>query len=158
MNTHISVALAFFAALGSGLMAGVFFAFSVFVMRAPGRLPEKQGIEAMQGINAAVLQSCVLFGIFRDRCRIHHLRNHFASHLAGAAGIVAARRQPLLPSRRFLGDDAMQRFAQQCLGKRSESREGSRLWARYLSRWTAWNHVRTILSLAATAAFILVSC
>lgn len=38
----------------------------------------------------------------------------------------------------------------------AESVEGLRLWARYLSRWTAWNHVRTILSLAATAAFILV--
>lgn len=39
----------------------------------------------------------------------------------------------------------------------AESVEGLRLWARYLSRWTAWIHVRTILSLAATAAFILAS-
>ena len=29
----------------------------------------------------------------------------------------------------------------------AESVDGLRLWARYLSRWTAWNHVRTILSL-----------
>ncbi len=29
------------------------------------------------------------------------------------------------------------------------------VWANYLSSWTFWNHVRTIGSLAAMAAFIL---
>jgi uncharacterized membrane protein len=36
-----------------------------------------------------------------------------------------------------------------------ESDEGALLWQRYLSDWTAWNHVRTIASLAASAAFIM---
>jgi uncharacterized membrane protein len=29
------------------------------------------------------------------------------------------------------------------------------VWTHYLSVWTAWNHVRTVASLAAAAAFIL---
>jgi uncharacterized membrane protein len=29
------------------------------------------------------------------------------------------------------------------------SAEGAKLWAAYLSSWTAWNHVRTLASLAA---------
>ena len=29
-------------------------------------------------------------------------------------------------------------------------------WARYLSQWTAWNHVRTLTSLLAAVAFTLV--
>jgi uncharacterized membrane protein len=29
------------------------------------------------------------------------------------------------------------------------------LWKRYLTEWTAWNHLRTAASLAAAAAFIL---
>jgi uncharacterized membrane protein len=33
--------------------------------------------------------------------------------------------------------------------------EGADLWASYLSAWTAWNHVRTIASLAAAALFTL---
>jgi hypothetical protein len=33
----------------------------------------------------------------------------------------------------------------------AESPETSRLWASYLSRWTAWNHVRTLASLVAAA-------
>jgi uncharacterized membrane protein len=43
------------AALGSSLIAGVFFAFSAFVMTALGRLPPHQGIAAMQSINIAVI-------------------------------------------------------------------------------------------------------
>jgi uncharacterized membrane protein len=42
-----------FAALGSGLVGGVFFAFSTFVMRALARVPAAQGIAAMQSINGA---------------------------------------------------------------------------------------------------------
>jgi uncharacterized membrane protein len=38
-------------ALGCGLMAGAFYAFSSFVMRALGRLPAAQGAAAMQAIN-----------------------------------------------------------------------------------------------------------
>jgi uncharacterized membrane protein len=49
------LALALVAALGCGLMAGTFFAFSVFVMRALGRLPGAHGIAAMQSINIAVV-------------------------------------------------------------------------------------------------------
>jgi uncharacterized membrane protein len=45
--------LTLFAALGCGLVAGVFFAFSTFVMKALARLPAEQGIAAMQAINAA---------------------------------------------------------------------------------------------------------
>ena len=47
------------AALGCGLIAGVFFAFSSFVMRALARLPRGEGISAMridQHYGAAVLQ------------------------------------------------------------------------------------------------------
>ena len=41
-------ALTLFAALGCGLMAGLFFAFSVAVMKALARLPSAEGIAAMQ--------------------------------------------------------------------------------------------------------------
>ena len=43
------------AVLGCGLVAGIFFAFSTFVMSALGRLPAKEGIAAMQAINITVL-------------------------------------------------------------------------------------------------------
>ena len=36
-----------------------------------------------------------------------------------------------------------------------ESAEGAAVWTRYLSAWTASNHVRTVASLAAAASFIM---
>jgi uncharacterized membrane protein len=45
----------FGTALGCGLIAGVFFAFSTFVMPALARLPAAQGIAAMNAINVAAI-------------------------------------------------------------------------------------------------------
>ena len=47
--------LAFAAALGGGLMAGLFFAFSNSVMGALARLPAAQGVAAMNSINVVIL-------------------------------------------------------------------------------------------------------
>jgi hypothetical protein len=47
-------------ALGAGLVAGVFFAFSNFVMKALGQLPADQGVAAMQRINVVVLNPAFL--------------------------------------------------------------------------------------------------
>ena len=56
-------ALTLFAALGCGLMAGFFFAFSASVMKALARLPAAEGIAAMQSINVAVINP-VFLGAF----------------------------------------------------------------------------------------------
>ena len=32
---------------------------------------------------------------------------------------------------------------------------GAELWTRYLSAWTAWNHVRTVVPLAAAASLVM---
>ena len=54
MKSLIDIAL-LLTALGCGLMAGFFFAFSICVMRALGALPPTHGIAAMQSINVVVL-------------------------------------------------------------------------------------------------------
>lgn len=43
------------AAVGAGLMAGLLFAFSNFIMKALMRLPPEQGMAAMQHINITIL-------------------------------------------------------------------------------------------------------
>jgi hypothetical protein len=62
--------LTFAAAIGAGLVAGIFFAFSSFVMRALARIAPPQGIAAMQSINVAVINP-VFMAVFlgtRGRC------------------------------------------------------------------------------------------
>ena len=57
------LALTFLAALGSGLIAGFFLAFSACVMAALGRIPPASGISAMQSVNVVVLNP-VFLGTF----------------------------------------------------------------------------------------------
>jgi hypothetical protein len=47
--------LIFLTILGSGLMAGLFFVFSVVIMSALGRIPAPSGIAAMQSINKVII-------------------------------------------------------------------------------------------------------
>ena len=42
-------------AIGAGLMAGTFFAFSTFIMAALARVPAAEGIRSMQAINITVI-------------------------------------------------------------------------------------------------------
>jgi len=56
--------LTLLAALGCGVVAGVFFAFSAFVMKALGRLPVEQGVAAMQAINVAAVTFAFMAALF----------------------------------------------------------------------------------------------
>lgn len=59
MNFFTTVS-AVIALLGSALIAGVFFAFSSFIMKALKRVPAHEGIAAMQSINVVVLNRSFL--------------------------------------------------------------------------------------------------
>ena len=52
------------ACVGSGLIAGIFFAFSSFIMKAFDRLPARLAISAMQQINSSVLNATFLSTFF----------------------------------------------------------------------------------------------
>ena len=56
--------LTLISALGCGLMAGLFFAFSVSVMKALGRRPPAEGIAAMQSINVVVINPVFMIAFF----------------------------------------------------------------------------------------------
>jgi uncharacterized membrane protein len=147
------------AALGSRLIAGVFLAFSSFVMAALGRLPPPQAIAAMQSINITVINPLfmsVLFGtaalsLFLGYWGVHHGQDPRAVMLiAGAAcyalGSIAVTVIFNVPLNNGLA------------GADPQSAAAAALWAQYLSSWTWWNHVRGVAALAASAAFIRALC
>ncbi len=72
-------ALTLLAALGCGLMAGLFFAFSVCVMKALERLPSAAGITAMQSINVAIINPVFLAVFFGTAvgCFVRFARSTF---------------------------------------------------------------------------------
>ena len=52
------------AARGCGVVAGVFFAFSTFVMNALARLAPAEGIAAMQSINRTAINPLFMIALF----------------------------------------------------------------------------------------------
>ena len=143
-------------ALGCGLIAGVFFAFSSFVMPALKRLPSAEGIPAMQSINELAVTPAFMTALFGtaaaclglvgwvvvswgDRSAAFVLAGGVL-YLVGTIGVTVVRNVPL-----------NERLAR--LHPQDASAAG--LWDEYLTRWTAWNHVRAATSLAAAITLTL---
>ncbi len=152
----------FAAAVGSGLVAGVFFAFSSFVMGALGRVPAAHGIEAMQSINVVVINRSFMLVFFGTAilclCLCLCLGLLAASwlrwsgggggllfsaslfYLVGTIGVTIVFNVPL--------NNAL-------AGVQPGTPEAGALWAHYLKRWTMWNTVRTVAPTAAMILFVI---
>ena len=143
------------AALGSGLIAGAFFAFSTFVMKALARLPAREGVAAMQSINVVVINPLFL-GVFLGTAALSVVAALSALprwNNPGAGCLLIGAALYLVGT--FLVTIAFNVPLNNALAAVPASHpDAPHHWARYVNRWTAWNHVRTLAALAATAAFI----
>src|SRR5260370_7145531 len=57
MGQRLTSGLLWFSAIGCGLIAGVYFAFSAFVMTSLARIAPAAGIAAMNSINVEIVRS-----------------------------------------------------------------------------------------------------
>lgn len=147
--------LTLFSALGSGLIGGVFFAFSTFVMNALARLPAAQGIAAMQAINITVINPLFMAAFLGTAVTGLAAMGTslflwpkpgiylFAGGLLYIGGVFLVTMRFNVPR-----NNALMTFD-------SATAEGAKLWARYLVEWGAWNHVRTISGLASAVLFTI---
>lgn len=159
MIDGLLVTLTFVSALGSGLIAGVFFAFSSFVMKALARIPPAQGIAAMQSINVVVINPLFMIAFLGTAvaCILLAVSSLFAWRQPGAAYSLAGSLLYLVGT--FL-------VTMVCNVPRNDrlaavtpaSADGASLWAGYVASWTAWNHVRTAAALAASASLTIALC
>ena len=143
------------AALASALMAGVFFAFSSFVMPALGRIQPAEAIRAMQQINIDVFHWSFVVAFFGTptacvalaAMAIWHWHDPGALYrvagavvyLVGSLLVTAAGNVPRNNALAAVDADAA---------------DAAREWDRFALGWTRWNHVRTVASLAAAGAFV----
>ena len=153
---RLTTALAIAALLGSGVIGGVFFAFSSFIMRSLSRLPSSEGIAAMQSINLVVLNRSFL-GTFMGTAAIAlllivlsllqwgtqaspFLLTGAVLYFVGTFVVTIAGNVPL--NDRLASADARDRNA-------------VRFWEHYLERWTRLNTLRTVAAIAAALTFTL---
>jgi uncharacterized membrane protein len=147
--------LTFATALGCGLSAGVFFAFSSFVMPALDRLAPAQSIRAMNSINKLAVTpvfmtalfgtalACAVLGVWAvtswgERPAAFALAG-CALFLAGAIVVTIAANVPL--------NDALMKVD-------PEATDAATRWSTYLSDWSPWNHVRAVTAIAASGLLI----
>jgi uncharacterized membrane protein len=146
--------LAFAAAIGSGVVGGIFYAFSTFVMAALGRLPPEQGAAAMNAINVTVINAMFFLAFFGTA----------ALCLAASAGVAlrwtaSGGALVLLASVIYLiGCIAVTMFRNVPLNNALAAAtlgtpEAATLWTRYLSEWTFWNTVRTVAPIVSAVLF-----
>ncbi|MQY33224.1 hypothetical protein SRB17_11850 [Streptomyces sp. RB17] len=142
--------------LGIGLMAGVFCAFSTFVMRGLAALPSAQGVAAMNAINAAAVRpafmtvfagsavlsamiAVVTFVVWPDEGKLELLLGS-ALYLCGSFGLTVVANVP-----------RNERLA----GLAPGTPEAAMYWPAYVREWTFWNHIRTAASAAAALVYVL---
>jgi len=148
--------LTFISVLGCGLVAGIFYAFSTFIMSALARLLPAQGIEAMQSINITVLNPLFL-GVFIGTAVVCVPLALYSVWLWGQPASVYLLAGSLLY---LIGTFLVTVVYNVPMNKALEkaeptSSESFDLWTVYLAKWTFWNHIRTAAALLASAFFML---
>ncbi|MEI3851482.1 MULTISPECIES: anthrone oxygenase family protein [Ensifer] len=148
-------ALAFAAAIGSGLMAGLFFIFSVCIMQALSRLPPEQGIAAMNAINV-VIQNPIFLSAFMGTALLG-LALIVVAFISGGEGrwLLAAGGLVYVVGV-LIVTIVFNVPMNDALGAAAPGQAATDLWlGRYLTDWVWWNHVRTFASIGSLALFIL---
>jgi uncharacterized membrane protein len=146
-------ALVCVAAMGSGIVGGIFYGFSSFIMRALGRLPPEQGVAAMNSINVVVITPsfmlafagtalvCLLLAagsyVWWDQASGKLVLIGALLYLLGCFGLTMLINQPM--NLRLAGMQLAQAAA---------------YWQEYVQTWTLWNHVRTAAPLLSAALFV----
>ncbi len=148
-------ALTLVAAIGAGLVAGVFFAFSTFVMKALRSLPDQQGLSAMQAINRAAPSPLFMTALLGTALVCVGLAVSALTRLDEPAA-----RWQLIGSALYLAGVVLTIVyhmpRNDALAAVDPSAAGAAdTWRKYLTSWTAWNHVRTVTCLAGTVALAL---
>jgi len=143
------------AAVSCGVIAGILFAFSNFIMAALERISPSAGMAAMQSINVTVLNP-VFFLFFLGAAVLSVVLGIYGvAHWqqSGSVWLVAGAVLYVLGS--FVVTAAANVSLNEALAKLDAANAASfTFWTEYIAKWCVWNHVRTIASLLACVAFI----
>lgn len=155
MTKTIITGLLWFSAIGCGLIAGLYFAFSAFIMTSLGRIDQSAGIATMNAINEDIVKSAFM-PIFLGTTLAGGILVVMAffrwgepgSFLMLAGGVIYVIGM-------FVVTMVFNVPLNNALAAVNLSGpEAAPLWATYLKDWTFWNHVRMVASIAGSALFI----
>jgi len=143
-------------AVGAGLVAGIFFAFSSFVMRALARLPPGQGIAAMQSINITVINPVFMTAFLGTAvaCAVLVVVSLLDWYRPGSGFLLTGGLLYLVGT--ILVTMVFNVPRNEALARVDATNvEAAGLWIGYVSGWTLWNHVRTAAALVAAVVLTI---
>lgn len=139
-----------FALVGVALVGGSLFAFSTFIMAALKRIPDAEGIRAMQQINKTVFTPWFMVPFFGTGllalgaivCAFMNTDQAWWLPLLGGGGFYAVG----LFLVTVVGNVPLN---EQLAGMDADQTPTAEFWQRYQTVWTRWNHVRSVASVGA---------
>lgn len=144
------------AAIGAGLMAGVYFAFSGFIMQSLNRLGDAKATDAMNSINDVILRSWFMVLFFGSTVLFATLIAIalFSTDLAGRLMLIVSGLIYVLGM--FVCTAVFNVPLNNRLAHvKIEDSNQSEVWTIYFKRWTRWNHLRAVSS---TTSMVLSIC
>lgn len=156
MEPIIVSGLLWFSALGCGLMAGIYFAFSAFIMSSFARLEPRAGIDAMNAINVEIVKS-LFMPLFIGTPLAAAVLAVLALARWDEPGSIAALSGGVIY---VIGMLAVTMLFNVPLNNAlaavdASSTDGAAVWLRYVQDWTFWNHIRTAASLMACTLYVM---
>ncbi|SFN57933.1 Uncharacterized membrane protein [Roseovarius lutimaris] len=156
MTHMVEVTVFASAALVMALVAGVFLAFSDFVMRSLRVATLTTGVEAMQQINRKVYGSVFLVGLLGLAPVSLGLAGYGVMSMSGPAagwiivgGLIYFAGTFLVT---MLGNVPMNQRLDHMVLSAPETRD---YWQVYARDWTRWNHLRTAASAIGSACLLI---
>lgn len=144
--------------IGSAVNFGIFFSFSIFIMKALSLIRTSEAINAMNSINRVIVRTLFLPIFFATALADFYLIIHIMlnmdivaafgspalfgalSYIFGCFGITVAFNVPLNHRLSLVI---------------SEQKSGQNIWNIYMKEWTFWNHIRTTACLLSLILLIL---
>lgn len=143
------------AVLGSGLIAGVFFAFSTIVMAALDRLTPAQSIAAMQSINITVINPLFMFVLFGTAALAGYLGyvSYFSWGSAESKWLLFGSLAYIAAIVITLTLNVPMNEALAVLDP--SAREAQQYWREFINKWSFFNHLRGVFSTMACGFFAM---
>ena len=148
MTSSMITILLWITALSSGLMAGVYFTFSGFVMKAFAKIESSQGIAAMNSINETILRSLFMPLFFGSSIISLVLIIVAFSQWSNADSVLMLIAGLVYFVGMFLCTAIFNVPLNNVLASVDKNSSNvEQVWSHYLTTWTKWNHLRTVSSL-----------
>ena len=147
----LTQALALYGMIYLWLIAGIFLAFSDFIMKSFDRMEEAAAIEAMQSINLWVYRSFFMIGLYTmvpvslAGLAFWMLADGPALFAVGGAlylvGVILVSGLGNIPLNHKLAV------------MNADDRDSKLFWISYVQKWSAYNHLRVLASAVAALCF-----